>query len=309
MGPTSPEESQLSRLQSYLSSLSRHDSYFGSISAIPDKFGGFTVITNTNIQPYGLVMRIPLQYCISAQDSYCANIISVVREIYDASSVPSRACFMWYIAALREGGVDVGVGGGGEGEEGRGGKGAYVRSIIGVNQAGCSWGLGGDGETADNKDTAEEGDDIIKGTNLEDSVRRMNLDSRVWYDRIKEAISKGGKALPTVSWETWDWANGVYHSRGFPSHLVFDSPSSSSVGSSEDYCGCLIPVMDLTNHVMGEEVEWRRAEGGVELRAGGQGIKAGEREGLLGGFAMPQSTHAHTARTNTNTHSDEGLRK
>ena len=122
--------------------------------------------------------------------------------------------------------------------------------------------------------TTNTTDDMLSGTNLEDSIRRMNDDRRLWYERIKQAIS-ANKSIPVVSRSAWDWANGVYHSRGFPSHLV--SGSGEEVAEEgEDYCGCLIPVMDLTNHVPGEDVEWRSTPEGVELRAGGKGIKSGE---------------------------------
>ncbi|GMH72435.1 hypothetical protein TrRE_jg5552 [Triparma retinervis] len=43
----------------------------------------------------------------------------------------------------------------------------------------------------------------------------MNDDRRLWYERIKQAIS-ANKSIPVVSRSAWDWANGVYHSRGSP---------------------------------------------------------------------------------------------
>ena len=41
---------------------------------------------------------------------------------------------------------------------------------------------------------------------------RMNEDAEVWYGRIKEVMTGLGEDV--VKWETWKWANGVYHSRG-----------------------------------------------------------------------------------------------
>jgi len=239
-----PKHHTMADWNSFIKEIESHPDYRGNVQAVVDEYQGISLKTTAAVPPGGTILQIPFDYCLSAED--CRALTEKIRKMWEEPLVPERACFMWYIASLKDQFMN-----GVNGANARGVK--YVGTIIDVNQSGCSWGV----------------DEMIEGTNLADSVNRMNEDAEVWYGRIKEVMTGLGEDV--VKWETWKWANGVYHSRGFPSDIL----GVKSKNEGNDYCGCLVPVLDLTNHQPEAEVEWLSAERGVEMRAGPKGLAAG----------------------------------
>lgn len=117
----------------------------------------------------------------------------------------------------------------------------------------------------------EDVDTLLAGTDVGRAVpaRRQQL---------REALERVRSLGVDVEWDDWLWAHSCYCSRGFPARLAgeegrsgggggpaaCDTPGQER-GGERERVGCLLPLLDMSNHDGSRRVTWVVDEGGGGL--------------------------------------------